>query len=150
MDALEFLARVVGQIPDKRQVLQRYYGFYANRTRGMRRQCGGEVHEQVVDAEPGPPSMREARRRWAALRRRLFEVDPLQCSRCGLAMPIVACITQPELIDRILIHLRLSYARKSAARALLRAAGLELPWAARDGSWHRRRRLPAARSARSR
>jgi hypothetical protein len=35
LDVLEFLARVVSHIPDKGQVLQRYYGWYANRTRGI-------------------------------------------------------------------------------------------------------------------
>ncbi len=39
MDALEFLARVVSHIPTKGQVLQRYYGWYANRTRGIRRRA---------------------------------------------------------------------------------------------------------------
>jgi hypothetical protein len=37
VDPLEFLARVLTHIPDKRQVTQRYYGWYANRPRGVRR-----------------------------------------------------------------------------------------------------------------
>ena len=36
-DPLEFLARVLTHIPDKGQVTTRYYGWYANRPRGMRR-----------------------------------------------------------------------------------------------------------------
>ena len=39
VDALEFLARVVSHIPNKGQVLQRYYGWYASRVRGMRRKA---------------------------------------------------------------------------------------------------------------
>ncbi len=39
-DALEFLARLTSHIPDKGQVLQRYYGFYASRVRGMRCKAG--------------------------------------------------------------------------------------------------------------
>ena len=38
-DPLEFLARVLVHIPDKGQVTTRYYGWYANRPRGMRRQA---------------------------------------------------------------------------------------------------------------
>ena len=34
VDPLEFLARVLSHIPDKGQVMQRYYGWYANRPRG--------------------------------------------------------------------------------------------------------------------
>jgi hypothetical protein len=38
-DPLEFLARVLTHIPDKGQVTTRYYGWYANRPRGMRRRA---------------------------------------------------------------------------------------------------------------
>jgi hypothetical protein len=60
----------------------------------------------VVDAEPVPHGLREARRRWAELRRRIFEVDPLQGPRGGHEMRIVAFITQPAVIDRLLAHRR--------------------------------------------
>jgi hypothetical protein len=49
-DALEFLARLTSHIPNKGQVLQRYYGWYSSRQRGMRRQNA----EQNYDYE-GPP-----------------------------------------------------------------------------------------------
>jgi hypothetical protein len=52
VDALDFLARVVSHIPDKGQVLQRYYGWYANRTRGIRRRTGGGADPVVVVAAP--------------------------------------------------------------------------------------------------
>ena len=38
-DPLEFLARVLVHIPDKGHVTTRYYGWYANRPRGMGRQA---------------------------------------------------------------------------------------------------------------
>ena len=38
-DPLEFLARVLAHIPDKGHVTTRYSGWYANRSRGMRRSC---------------------------------------------------------------------------------------------------------------
>jgi hypothetical protein len=102
---LEFLARVASHIPNKGQVLQRYYGWYASRTRGIRRRAGTEG-QQTVYAASVPVPLREARRRWAELLRRIFEVEPLECPRCGQAMRIVAFITQPRVIDRILTHLR--------------------------------------------
>jgi hypothetical protein len=40
VDPLEFLARVTAHIPDKHQVMTRYYGWYANRPRGHRRRAG--------------------------------------------------------------------------------------------------------------
>ena len=37
---------------------------------------------------------------------RIYEVNPLACPRCGDEMRIVAFITEPKTIDRILEHLR--------------------------------------------
>ena len=116
LDVLEFLARVASHIPNKGQVLQRYYGWYANRTRGIRRRAGTE-EQQTVYAEPVPVPLREARHRWAELLRRIFEVDPLRCPRCGHEMRIVAFITQPRVIDRILSHLRRTATEARRSRA---------------------------------
>ena len=80
-EALEFLARVLVHIPDKGQVTTRYYGWYANRPRGMRRQA------EPAGADAPVPMV-------------------LVCSRCAGAMRIVACITQAAVIDQILTHLR--------------------------------------------
>ena len=63
---------------------------------------------------PEPETLREARRRWAELLRRIFEVDPLACPRCGTEMRIVAFITDPTTIDRILEHLRRSAPTRTA------------------------------------
>lgn len=39
LEAVDFIARRVAHIPDKGQVVQRYYGYQANRTRGERRKA---------------------------------------------------------------------------------------------------------------
>ena len=58
---------------------------------------------------------RRARRRaWANLLRRVFEVDPLICSRCGAEMKIISVILDPEVVDTILRHVRRT--KKSQAR----------------------------------
>ena len=59
--------------------------------------------EPVTPAEPGSA---EARRRsaWARLLKRVFEVDPLRCLRCGGEMKVIAWITERAVIDRILAH----------------------------------------------
>lgn len=124
MEALEFLARVVSHIPNKGQVLQRYYGWYANRTRGIRRRADVPDQAPTVAAEAAPPALADARRRWAELLRRIFEVDPLRCPRCGHQMRIIGFITQPGVIDRILTHLRRTAipARRSRAPPRRRTA----------------------------
>jgi len=106
-DPLEFLARVLVHIPDKGHVTTRYYGWYANRPRGMRRRAesaGADPPVPMVVAPTLAPT--EATRRWAALLRQIFEVDPLVCPRCAGPMRIVACITQAAVIDQILTPLR--------------------------------------------
>jgi len=117
LEALEFLARVVSHIPNKGQVLQRYYGWYANRTRGRRRQAGGDLQRAVIVADGVPPALVAVRRRWAELLRRIFAVDPLRCPRCGTTMRIVAFLTAPPAIDQILTHLRHSARRVRPPRA---------------------------------
>ena len=59
LDVLEFLARVASHIPNKGQVLQRYYGRYSSRVRGMRRKAGYAEHQPVV---PGRARARPATR----------------------------------------------------------------------------------------
>ena len=64
-DALEFLARLTSPIPDKGQVLQRYYGFYSSRQRGTRRKANGDDVEQPLEmVDPEPEAIRKANRRW--------------------------------------------------------------------------------------
>ena len=106
-DPLEFLARVLMHIPDKGHVTTRYYGWYANRPRGMRGKAAtaaAAVPPAIVPAPRLAPT--EATRRWAALLQQLFEVDPLACPTCRGPMRIIAFITQTSVIDQILTHLR--------------------------------------------
>ncbi len=55
-------------------------------------------------SEPAP-SASPSRANWARLLRRIFEVDPLLCPRCGGRLAIVAVLTDPKVVDRILRHL---------------------------------------------
>ena len=114
-DPLEFLARVLVHIPDQGQVTTRYYGWYANRPRGMRRQgepAAADAPPLIVPATRLAPT--DATRRWAALLQQIFEVDPLACPTCHGAMRLVAFLTQATVIDQILAHLRTRAAHAGA------------------------------------
>ena len=66
MDPLEFLARVLVHIPDKRDFTTRHNGWYANRLRGMRRQAEPVALEAplvIIPASRLAPT--EAARPWA-------------------------------------------------------------------------------------
>ena len=65
----------------------------------------GEAAIPATDKPPpATPGSAEAQHRssWARMIRKVFEVDPLVCSRCGEEMVIVAWITKVDVIDRIL------------------------------------------------
>jgi hypothetical protein len=102
------VARVLSQIPEPRKHLVRYYGRYSNVSRGKRRkarqQAEGTSEGPVGTAAVVEPS--NARRRWAELLRRVYEVDPLVCPKCGGQMKVIGFITQRATIRRILDHLR--------------------------------------------
>jgi hypothetical protein len=90
----------------------RYYGVYSNASRGKRRNNASSAEPSSAGEAPEDPAMPDGpyraalRRRWAELIRRVYEVDPLVCPRCGGEMRVIGFITQPSLIDRIVDHLR--------------------------------------------
>ena len=91
----------------KGHVTTRYYGWYANRPRGMREKAARATADGPPAIVPAPRlAPTEASRRWAALLQQIFEVDPLACPTCHGVMRIVACITQASVIDQILTYLR--------------------------------------------
>jgi len=136
MDYLEFIARVTSHIPDKGQVMIRYYGLYANAHRGKVRKASLASPLRIVEEELKPvPSKGWAALIWkpniglrsAAMIRKVYEVDPLTCPRCGGAMRVVAFLTEHAVVDRIIDHLKLTFvAEKPPPQAALQ----ELLWEA--------------------
>jgi hypothetical protein len=106
MDYLEFIARVTSHIPDKGQVTVRYYGLYANAHRGM-------IKKASLSSFPlriGEDKLRRLPAKgWAEMIRKVYEVDPMLCPRCGGKMKVVAFITDFAVVDKIIDHLKLSF-----------------------------------------
>ena len=46
-----------------------------------------------------------ARSAWARLIHKVYEVDPLECPKCGASMRVIALIDDATVIRRILEHL---------------------------------------------
>jgi hypothetical protein len=110
LDPLDFLARVIAHVPQPRLHTVRYVGHYSNRSRG-RRSNGRAAKLETTPARDEPDDLttaeRRARRRaWAQLLRRVYEISPLTCPKCGAAMKIISVILDPAVIKTILDHIR--------------------------------------------
>ena len=106
MDYLEFIARVTSHIPDKGQVMIRYYGLYSNAHRGKLHKAGTQPsHFPHFELD----STYVPSKGWAEMIRKVFEVDPLLCPTCGGKMTIVSFIEDHKVIDKIICHLKLTF-----------------------------------------
>jgi len=93
-----------GQIQHKRF---RGLKLYANAHRGkVRKAEKGQPKLPIVEEE----CPRSPRRGWAAMIRKVYEVDPMVCPKCGGTMKIIAFITEFGAVDRIIDHLKLRFA----------------------------------------
>jgi len=105
MDYLEFIARVTSHIPDKGQVTVRYYGLYANAHRGKIKARHEAFPLRMVEEELRPiPS-----KGWAEMIRKVYEVDPMLCPKCGGKMKVIGFLTDYAVVDRIIDHLKLRF-----------------------------------------
>jgi hypothetical protein len=98
MDYLEFIARVTSNVPDKGQVMVRYYGLYANAYRGKVRKAGRNpfLLRLVEQEEKSIPS-----KGWAAMIRKVYEVDPMVCPKCGGTMKVIAFIVDYTAVQAV-------------------------------------------------
>jgi hypothetical protein len=108
-EPLDFLAEMTQHIPNKGEHQSRYYGWYSNKSRGMREKV---LRAALVPQPTQPLTQQQLRFRltWAALIRLVYEVDPLECPDCGGTMKIVALIDhdrQPDVVESILKHCKL-------------------------------------------
>ncbi len=152
----DFLARLCALIPPPRVHLVRYFGAFAPTARGRAALTGRRrekvppaptsiLTEEALAAPPFPPSAvegptslgapppdpdRSRRLDWASLLQRVYRIDVLVCRACGGPTRVLAFLTDPRVIGRILDHLgipRLALdgrARSPPALSLLPSPGL--------------------------
>jgi hypothetical protein len=61
----------------------------------------------LSSSDPEPPTRRHERLQWAELLRRTYASDGLVCDDCGAPREMIAFLTAPDSIRRILEHLGL-------------------------------------------
>lgn len=120
--AEDFIAAITQHIPEKGFQMVRYYGWYSNRARGERAKREAEpgapeaTDVDVIDvSEYAPP--RIPSKKWRELIKKVWEVDPFDCPRCGSEMRMIALIDDGEVIEKILRHLDLWPEEALPARA---------------------------------
>ena len=82
----------------------RYYGQYSSRARGAERE---RPEREEPEAEIQHQARQAAKAAWAKLIRKVYEVDPLLCPKCGMQMRVIALIEDPAVIEHILSWLGL-------------------------------------------
>jgi hypothetical protein len=96
-----------------------YYGLYSSRCRARWQRwphiarvapaTWKDAHAGQLPADPETTPMqtvpqRVCRSAWARLIAKVYEVDPLICPRCGSDMKLIAVITDPPEVRKILRH----------------------------------------------
>jgi hypothetical protein len=115
----------------------RYHGIFANRSRDRTRLPPPPSVVSNIDpppllapVEPPPsdpsPLPKPRRTAWARLLGRVLDVDALACARCGAPMLVLAFITDPRVVKRILDHLRLPSTDPPRASARLSHQQMEM------------------------
>lgn len=132
MDPLTFLSRLAALIPPPRAHQLTYHGLLAPSASYRDRVVPEPPADEVEPGDEGPCGHREAaaaeqrlprrarggarrarggtRRtyyKWAELMRRVFRIDVLSCDRCGGRRKVLTFLTDPAVIERILLHLGL-------------------------------------------
>jgi len=74
---------------------------------GWRRWCRSRGHKAAgAGAEAATPVASHAAMSWAQRLKRVFDIDIATCTVCGGSMKVIACIEDPQVIKKILTHLR--------------------------------------------
>jgi len=139
MEPVAFLRRLAALIPSPYANLTRYHGVFANRSRFRPLLPAPPVTVTTASSEPAPaeqpvprpacqgnaPARGSGRRRprrmaWASLLKRVFDVDALTCHKCNVPMVVLAFLTDPPVVKRILDHLHLPSVPPPLAPARLR------------------------------
>ena len=137
LEPLDFLAEFTQHIPPKGSHLIRYYGWYSNKSRGVRKKTAAEASAASSNAAvASATAATRCSQSWAMLIKRVYEVDPLCCPECGGQMKVVAFIEhpQPHVIEAILKHCGLWQSRSARAPPEVQELVLELDAAFADSS----------------
>ena len=115
-DAEEFIAAITQHIPKKNFQMTRSYGWYSNKSRGLREKKKKLSEEtpagiipdevEVIDVSKYQPE-KVPSLTWRECIKKVWKDDPLICPECMGIMKIIAFIDNPAVIKKILKYLSL-------------------------------------------
>jgi hypothetical protein len=113
MEPLEFMQRLAALVPRPRLNLIRFHGVLAPnhklRAEVVPKQASTVTPSTADDEQPEVAGINAAWRiSWARLLKRVFNIDIETCPHCQGKLKIIAAITSPAAITKILTHLGLS------------------------------------------
>ncbi len=112
-EPLDFISKLAALIPVPRVNLTRFHGIFAPNSHYraviIRKASVNKPLQKTI------PTAAEkcGARTWAARLKRVFNIDMTICEVCGGAVKAVACIDDPVVINKILIHLRMREGNKN-------------------------------------
>lgn len=127
---LEFLAELSVHVPNIWEQTTRFFGHYASRTRGKlrveRKKRLRSTPLPLFSPEEFEPK-RPVSKQWAIWIKKVYEVDPLKCPKCGEQMKIKAFVHDLHEIERLTKNLGLhSWRAPPPLQALTSEPTLEL------------------------
>ena len=106
-EPLDFIAKLAALVPKPRVNLTRFHGVFAPRSKlrdkvapGKRKQKDTQNQQDIKS-----PAERRASMTWAQRLKRVFNIDVEICNQCGGNVKVIACIEDPDVIQKILTHL---------------------------------------------
>ena len=99
-EPLDFMARLAALVPRPLLNLTRFHGVFAPNFRHRRQIVPRRPGRRIDSDKPRAPMT------WAQRLKRVFSIDIGTCPDCGGKLRVIACIEDPQLIAKILGHVR--------------------------------------------
>ena len=131
-EPLDLLARLAALVPRPRVNLTRYHGVFAPNSKFRAPLVPGKprkprAHKPDSSNQSSRPNQMQptepSQLNWAQRLKRAFEFDVTICPLCGGTLRVIADITDPAIIDKILSHIRQSRAPPAQAQRRTSSAG---------------------------
>jgi len=111
---MEFLEKLASLVPPPRAHLTRYFGILGPHDKHRsdvvpNPEPKPEKEETESDQDDESEFTKKKRMSWAQLLKRVFQIDIETCPSCGGTLKVIAAVKEPEVIKKILKHLKLPH-----------------------------------------